>query len=161
MADAEPFSKYAESRNEVKKNETWIDQLLKNQKNPNLQEEIKLYLSEPVISREADPLVYWNGKRDHFPSLFVMALQYLSVCATSAPSERAFSGGRHICCYTRWSLSAEKLTAIMCLKSWLNKGSEYKTESILIPLDFYFLTLTLTWYTILEYCVSSWLGYRY
>ena len=75
-------------------------------------------LAEPVIPKNSDPLLYWKERRDTFPSLSRMATKYFSVCATSTPSERAFSDGRLICNHTRGSLSPEKLTALMCLKSW-------------------------------------------
>ena len=57
-----------------------------------------------------------------------MSQVYLSVPATSTPSERGFSGGRLICHHTRGSLSAEKLSALMCLNSWIKNGFEKKNK---------------------------------
>ena len=48
-----------------------------------------------------------------------MSKQFICVPATSTPSERAFSGGRLICHYTRGSLSPQALTALMCSNSWI------------------------------------------
>jgi hypothetical protein len=122
FADAERFSTYSRGGGQDEDRGNWVDQMFKKPKKANLQEEIKTYLSEPLVSKESDPLVYWIDHKRTFPSLSVMAMKYLSICATSAPSERAFSGGRQICNYTRGSLSPEKLTATMCLKSWLSNG---------------------------------------
>ena len=47
-----------------------------------------------------------------------MAKIYLAIPATSAPSERAFSQGRLFVDHTRAKLTAEHLTALICLKSW-------------------------------------------
>ena len=94
LADAQPFSKYEESVNNNNEASSWIDRLFKKAKNSHLQDEIKTYLAEPVIPKNSDPLLYWKERRDTFPSLSRMATKYFSVCATSTPSERAFSDGR-------------------------------------------------------------------
>ena len=38
-----------------------------------------------------DPLVWWRQNRGRFPTLAKLAMKYLAVQATSAPSERVFS----------------------------------------------------------------------
>jgi hypothetical protein len=123
--DAESYAKHSEKSTAEppqENNLTWIDRLFKKSKLSNVLEEVKLYLSEPTICKTSDPLLYWKEKKEAFPCLYVMAMKHLSVCATSTPSERAFSGGRLICSHLRGSLSSEKLTALMCLKSWLQSG---------------------------------------
>jgi hypothetical protein len=84
---------------------TWIDRLFKKSKISNVHEEVKLYLSEPMISKESNPLLYWQENKKKFPCLYVMAMKHLSACATSTSSEIGFSGGRLICNYTRRFLS--------------------------------------------------------
>ena len=82
------------------------------------QTEIGKYLADEKISPKADPLVYWKNRSITSPNLAEMAKIYLAIPATSAPSERAFSQGRLIVDHTRARLTAEHLTALMCLKSW-------------------------------------------
>ena len=51
-----------------------------------------------------------------------MALDYLSIPATSTAVERVFSRGRHILPFTRNRLSASTIRAYLCLGSWCSKN---------------------------------------
>ncbi|KAL1251292.1 hypothetical protein QQF64_019088 [Cirrhinus molitorella] len=53
--------------------------------------ELKLYLAEPNIVRTECPIQYWSAKEAKFHLLRELARKYLSVPATSVPSERVFS----------------------------------------------------------------------
>ena len=94
----------------------------KKSKQSSLDEEIKTYLAEQCTSKKSNPISYWQERKKEYPGLFAMSKKFLSVPATSTPSERAFSGGRLICHYTRGSLSPQALTALMCSNSWLKNG---------------------------------------
>lgn len=51
--------------------------------------ELKYYLSQPLISRDENPIAYWNKQP---PSLLTkLAYRSLTVIATSVPSEMLFS----------------------------------------------------------------------
>ena len=52
--------------------------------------ELRNYLSQPTISRKADPLKYWEAIKHSFPYIYSVVQKYLSVPATSVPSERLF-----------------------------------------------------------------------
>ena len=91
-------------------------------KKASLDEEIKTYLAEQCTSKKSNPISYWQERKKEYSGLFAMSKKFLSVPATSTPSERAFSGGRLICHYTRGSLSPQALTALMCSNSWLKNG---------------------------------------
>jgi hypothetical protein len=80
----------------------------KSTKCSNVYKEVKIFWSEPTISKELDPLLYWKEKMNRFPFLYVKAIKHLSVCMTSTTSEKAFSGGKLLCNHTRGPLSAEK-----------------------------------------------------
>lgn len=58
--------------------------------------EMNLYLSEPVIPRSAEPLVFWEKNKGRFPTLAEAARVYLSAPSTSADSERLFSTAAHV-----------------------------------------------------------------
>ena len=45
----------------------------------------------PIRNRFPDPIAWWKKYGKRFPSLAALAYKYLSIQATSAPSERIFS----------------------------------------------------------------------
>jgi len=55
------------------------------------QDEIDLYTAEPACAKDANPLHWWKMNEARFPGVARLAKKYLSVQATSAPSERVFS----------------------------------------------------------------------
>ncbi|XP_061592770.1 zinc finger BED domain-containing protein 4-like [Cololabis saira] len=63
-----------------------------------IETELTTYLLTPEVDPETEPLDWWKRHQPNFPRLSHLAKKYLSVPATSAPSERVFSvGGGH--CY--------------------------------------------------------------
>lgn len=83
-------------------------------------DELEDYLREPCIDHiYDDPLQWWrkNGS-DKYPRLSILAKEFLSICASSAPCERLFSTGRGIVTYKRARLAGNTISALMTLKSW-------------------------------------------
>ena len=58
--------------------------------------EMKHYLAETSISLNSDPLAWWKSKDSMYPLLAHLAKYYLSIPATSVPSERVFSTAGNI-----------------------------------------------------------------
>jgi len=56
-----------------------------------LRDQLGEYLAMPDIGKDGDLLGFWTMKQHVWPELACMALQYLSVPATSAAVERIFS----------------------------------------------------------------------
>jgi hypothetical protein len=83
--------------------------------------EVDDYLRAPVEA-VTEPLRWWTNNRFVYPNLHRMALDYLSIPATSTAVERVFSRGRHVLPFTRNRLSASTIRAYMCLGSWCSKG---------------------------------------
>ncbi|EGN99645.1 hypothetical protein SERLA73DRAFT_38945, partial [Serpula lacrymans var. lacrymans S7.3] len=54
-----------------------------------------------------------------YPNLHRMALNYLSIPATSTAVERIFSQGQQLLHFTRNRLSPSSTRAFLCLGSWL------------------------------------------
>ncbi|KZS05507.1 Uncharacterized protein APZ42_031279 [Daphnia magna] len=82
---------------------------------PNVQEEKHLLnfdgtnlIKEPVLRR--------------WPKLSAMAKDLLSIPATSAASERAFSTGKDVFGIARMSFHPETVEALVCLRSWYKAG---------------------------------------
>jgi len=83
--------------------------------------EVDDYLRAPVEA-VIEPLRWWTNNRFVYPHLHRMALDYLSIPATSTAVERVFSHGRHILPFTRNRLSASTIRAYLCLGSWCSKN---------------------------------------
>ena len=78
--------------------------------------QMDLYLSEPPISRSAQPLVYWKSNKDCFPALATVARVYLSAPCTGVESERLFSAASNIINEPRNRLSSEKAEILLFIK---------------------------------------------
>ena len=78
------------------------------------------YLCEPCIDYLRDDSLQWWHKRgsNKYPCLSVLAKEFLSICASSSPSERRFSTGRGIITFRRGRLAPNTISASMTLKSW-------------------------------------------
>lgn len=82
--------------------------------------EVKLYLSRPAISADADPLVWWKAHVEERPMLSKVARKYLCIPATSVPSERVFSTSGHILSPQRSRLRNENVNMLTFLHYNLN-----------------------------------------
>jgi len=70
-----------------------------------------------------DPLTWWQKVgRETYPTLYKIALDFLSIPATSCECERAFSGGRRTVTFERNLLSGSTIEALQLQKDWLKKG---------------------------------------
>lgn len=79
--------------------------------------ELRQYLNQLVISRNTNPFQYWQTLKHAYPILFRIAMTYLSVVATSVPSECLFSKAGIIKSDLRNRLTGEKLNALLFLGS--------------------------------------------
>ena len=85
--------------------------------NINCSEELKRYIAAPVLdvrTRQSDgnyvyydPLTWWKKNQIVYPILARLAMVYLAVQATSAPSERIFSLASRIISSRRTSLDPD------------------------------------------------------
>jgi hypothetical protein len=70
--------------------------------------EFVLYLQESaLVTIHQDPLDWWRANASKFPTLAVLARQWLCCVATSVPSERAFSRGGNVVTAKRCALSPD------------------------------------------------------
>ncbi|GBC14910.2 zinc finger BED domain-containing protein RICESLEEPER 2-like [Rhizophagus irregularis DAOM 181602=DAOM 197198] len=81
-------------------------------------DEYQIYLSLPQLDGNEDPLEWWKNNEQQFPSLAKMARDFLSIPATSVPSEQVFSSGKNLITDKRNRLVGKTIRMCLCLRSW-------------------------------------------
>jgi hypothetical protein len=84
-------------------------------------DELQQYLREP-IEKVDDPIAWWLAKASIWPSLARMALDFLTIPATSTEVEHVFSHGCLLLPYIHNRLSAKSTRALLCLGYWSKAG---------------------------------------
>ncbi|KIJ50844.1 hypothetical protein M422DRAFT_158795 [Sphaerobolus stellatus SS14] len=82
------------------------------------QDELDQYLSSPPETHCVDPIAHWNARLVSGSCLARMALDILSIPATSVDVERAFSRGRLTVSHLRHSLKDSSTRMATVLGSW-------------------------------------------
>ncbi|KAL7638707.1 UNVERIFIED_CONTAM: hypothetical protein RMT77_010240 [Armadillidium vulgare] len=77
--------------------------------------EVKLYLNQPFLPRKFDPLKFWIDSKNAFPAMFMVAMKYFTVNATSVPSERTVSLLNNVCSDERNRLTSDHLNQLVFL----------------------------------------------
>ncbi|CAH1104411.1 unnamed protein product [Psylliodes chrysocephalus] len=80
-----------------------------------IKKEIEQYINRPAIDVEEDSLVWWKYNAHVFPFLTQCAKKFLSIQASSVPSERVFSKGGQIVSDLRASLSGDHIEQLVFL----------------------------------------------
>lgn len=95
---------------------------LKLTRNDNTIDILNLYLNSP--EDDVDPLIWYKAREadPKYNTLTLMAKDYLSIQATSVPSEQAFSVAKNTINPVRNRLDPEKARELLCLKSWIDSG---------------------------------------
>jgi len=85
--------------------------------------ELDAYLEDPRVPKRADDsinvLAWWKKNADAYPTLSLMARDFLAIPVSTVSSESAFSAAGRILGKNRTSLSPETLEALVCAKDWL------------------------------------------
>ncbi|XP_073488938.1 E3 SUMO-protein ligase ZBED1-like [Aquarana catesbeiana] len=79
--------------------------------------EVQAYFAEKPLPKEGNPLNWWKGNQDKYPTLAKLAKSFLCIPGTSTPSERLFSAAGNIVCKKRASLSPEHVNMLTFLHS--------------------------------------------
>lgn len=79
--------------------------------------ELEHYFTQPTVSRQSDPIQFWKTHQMVYPNLAPIAVEYLSVVATSVPAERLFSRAGNILDPCRSRLSNNTFSQILFLNS--------------------------------------------
>lgn len=81
-----------------------------------VKEECKSYLQEDIVA-VSDVLGFWKDRARRYPILSAMAKDYLTVQASSVPSERAFSSAGNLVTSKRGRLKGETIRMVEFLKA--------------------------------------------
>jgi hypothetical protein len=78
---------------------------------------------EPIVGQDLlankHPIKYWLGFRDQYPNLTKLAIDVLSIPASSCECERVFSELGDLLKPRRRNIGPELLAAIQCVRRWL------------------------------------------
>ncbi|GJW42842.1 zinc finger BED domain-containing protein RICESLEEPER 2 [Tanacetum coccineum] len=115
----------------------------KSRGDPTMSSEYEQYLKTDFVSglqpkdfASYDVLGFWKSKENQFPVLSRMAMDILSVQASSVASESAFSTSGRLLTIRRTRLTPESLEMCMCLKDHLDAHERKQNSSPLeLPLD--------------------------
>jgi hypothetical protein len=81
--------------------------------------EVDVYLNENLTVKSGpkyNPYIWWNDHKNNFPILFILARKYLSIPATSVPSERLFSDAGNNMTNKRTLLSSKIFQKLLFVK---------------------------------------------
>ncbi|XP_058443396.1 E3 SUMO-protein ligase ZBED1-like [Malaya genurostris] len=79
--------------------------------------EVKMYLNTPESPRLQNPFEVWEGIKEQHPEMYKVATKYLSLSATSVPSERLFSRAGQLVTRLRNRLSGPHIDMLLFLQS--------------------------------------------
>ncbi|OJA12661.1 hypothetical protein AZE42_13159 [Rhizopogon vesiculosus] len=99
-------------------------------KSTDLGNELDRYLSADVENITANAIAWWHERHASYPHLSRMAMDYLTIPATSVDVEHLFSHGRLLLTHVHSCLSAESTHALLCLSAWSHLNL-VKTEDVL------------------------------
>ena len=80
--------------------------------------EIQQYIKTPLLSRKEDPLLWWKANSHVYPTLTKSARKYLSILATSIPSERLFSAAREVIVVKRNRIKPKNVNMFLFLNKY-------------------------------------------
>ena len=130
----------------AKKQKSVLDRLLGDDEEAvsgvTVSDEVDAYFEERPISRKEDPFVWWRSNSSRFPRLSYLAKKFLSIPATSTPSERVFSVAGIVVDRKRCALTPDMVNALVFLhkNSYMlglteEEPSVPQAELLLLPKD--------------------------
>ena len=79
-----------------------------------IEDEFKRYMLEPQTNwRVNDVMQWWSDHEANFPHIALLALKYLAIPASSAPSERVFSQLKLVIDRKRWRMDAGRVERVI------------------------------------------------
>jgi hypothetical protein len=82
-------------------------------------DEVTKYWNSNDAEESIQPLEWWKTHSTEYPNLSKLAIDYLSIQASSVPCEQLFSVAGQVLCKSRNRLAGESVRASICLRSWM------------------------------------------
>lgn len=96
--------------------------------------EFDQYMAEPIRSVSLNPLLWWKENQSRFPVLSSLAKTFLTIPATSVPSERVFSAAGLTITKQRSSLDPSVADAIIFMNKYSKSKKTRVISSACVPL---------------------------
>uniref|UniRef100_A0A1X7VSP8 HAT C-terminal dimerisation domain-containing protein n=1 Tax=Amphimedon queenslandica TaxID=400682 RepID=A0A1X7VSP8_AMPQE len=80
--------------------------------------EVQQFLRMPILCRKADPLQWWKRNEKAFANISKLATKYLSILATSVPSERLFTKAGELISAKRSRLKPKNVDMFLFLNKY-------------------------------------------
>ena len=88
-----------------------------------IEEEFKRYMLESQTNwRVNDVMQWWSDHEANFPRIALLALKYLAIPASSAPSERVFSHLKFVIERKRWRMDAGRVERVINRKLFAERA---------------------------------------
>ncbi|XP_011149591.1 zinc finger BED domain-containing protein 4 isoform X2 [Harpegnathos saltator] len=112
----------SDTEQEKSKYDLWIHHRLlanmpKDEDDEALKDELSLYLASPLATLKDNPLEKWESTRTLYPTLYKVAIKYLSIVATSVPADSLFSKTGLAGVRSRNQLADKRLHKLLFLNS--------------------------------------------
>ncbi|XP_039298299.1 E3 SUMO-protein ligase ZBED1-like [Nilaparvata lugens] len=78
--------------------------------------EIDKYLAEPLLDRNADPLIWWQQRKLIYPNIYKLMVERLCIPASSVPCERIFSKAGQVLIERRSRLKGTKVSKMLFIQ---------------------------------------------
>ncbi|EAQ93808.1 hypothetical protein CHGG_02043 [Chaetomium globosum CBS 148.51] len=85
--------------------------------------ELERYLRLELPIEVDNPITWWMGRRQQFPTLSTLALDIFSIPAMAADCERAFSLAKLTLTSQRLAMDLKTLQMVQCLKNWVRRDA--------------------------------------
>jgi hAT family C-terminal dimerisation region len=90
-----------------------------------LNKEIEHYIVGPKAGAKVDPCCWWKANEGEYPTLAMIARDWLAVPASSVPCEQLFSLAGNTVTKNRNCLAPETAQALLCLRSWWSFSGDF------------------------------------
>lgn len=101
------------------------------------------------VKKDEDPILWWKRNQNRFPAVATLAMKYLTIVATSVPSERLFSQAGFLISQQRSRLLPSRVNDMLFLNSYLKFEGKIKTVSTLFQHFYEYFSLSILFFKVL------------
>ena len=86
------------------------------------EDEVDEYLGLKRAKEFTGVFSWWDSHKDRFPTLYLIAADYLTIAPTSVAVERVFSAAGRVTSPLRNRLAEESIRELVCMMGWVRNG---------------------------------------